>query len=208
MRSRAEDLWLDQAAICGAGHGRCSRLDEGGLAVREAENVANYVARRRAARYRAGLYAAADPADRGMAHSCLSPLCSVPDAATRWNITLARGSALAATIPFRCITSPGLPTARIPGPLPVTEKVGREILVFLFATMSDDQVDRVIAAVRVFPWAATVEDAHIDASCATRGGADGGGPAHLPFAVARLFYVSVCRRACHAPGHAHYHAGT
>ena len=47
---------------------------------------------------------------------------------------------------------PGLAAgARIPGRLAVTERIGGEILSLpMFSTMSDEQVDRVITAVRDF----------------------------------------------------------
>jgi dTDP-4-amino-4,6-dideoxygalactose transaminase len=140
-------------------HGRCSRLDEMQAAVLSVKlkKLPNYVAQRRAiaARYRAGLsmLPLILPMEKpGTAHAYhLYVLRSDRRDALEQHLGEA-GIGVGRHYPLPVHRQPGLTAgARIPERLAVTEKIGGEILSLpMFATMSDDQVDRVIARVRDF----------------------------------------------------------
>jgi dTDP-4-amino-4,6-dideoxygalactose transaminase len=140
-------------------HGRCSRLDEIQAALLQVKLKAlpDYVARRRAiaARYRAGL--------DGLPLMLPSEAAGAAHAYHLYVLRSDRRDALESHLgekgigtgrhyPLPVHRQPGLAAlARIPAPLAVTEKIGGEILSLpMFATMSDEQADRVIAAVRDF----------------------------------------------------------
>jgi dTDP-4-amino-4,6-dideoxygalactose transaminase len=140
-------------------HGRCSRLDEiqAALLSVKLKMLPDYVARRRAiaARYRAGLSALplTLPVEKpGATHAYhLYVLRSDRRDALEQHLGEA-GIGVGRHYPVPVHRQPGLAVgARIPGSLAVTERIGGKILSLpMFSTMSDEQVDRVVAAVRGF----------------------------------------------------------
>ncbi len=140
-------------------HGRCSRLDEmqAALLSVKLKMLPDYVARRRAvaARYRGGLSTLPLilPLEKpGASHAYhLYVLRSDRRDALEQYLSR-RGIGVGRHYPLPVHHQPGLAAgARIPVPLTVTEKIGSEILSLpMFSTISDEQVDRVIAVVREF----------------------------------------------------------
>jgi len=144
------------AELC---HGRCSRLDEiqAALLSVKLKVLPDYVARRRAlaARYHAGLSALP-----------LTLPVEKPGAAHAYHLYVLRSDRRDALeqhlgneaigvgrhYPFPVHRQPGLASgARISGTLSVTDRIGGQILSLpMFATMSDGQADRVIAAILDF----------------------------------------------------------
>jgi dTDP-4-amino-4,6-dideoxygalactose transaminase len=139
--------------------GRCSRLDEIQAAVLSVKlrMLPDYVGRRRAvaARYRKGLskLPLALPVEKpGAVHAYhLYVLRSDRRDALEHHLK-GREIGVGRHYPLPVHRQPGLAAgARIPGPLAVTDKIGSQILSLpMFATISDEQVDRVVAAVREF----------------------------------------------------------
>jgi dTDP-4-amino-4,6-dideoxygalactose transaminase len=140
-------------------HGRCSRLDamQAALLSVKLRLLPTYVARRRAiaARYRAGLSALplVLPMEKpGTTHAYhLYVLRSKRRDALEHQLDK-QAIGVGRHYPEPVHRQPALASgARIPGPLTVTERIRGEILSLpMFATMSDEQVDRVISAVRAF----------------------------------------------------------
>jgi dTDP-4-amino-4,6-dideoxygalactose transaminase len=139
--------------------GRCSRLDEiqAALLTVKLKVLPDYIGRRRAiaARYRDGLCGLPLilPSERAGASHAYHLYVLRSDRRDDLEGHLGReGIGVGRHYRLPVHLQPGLASrARIPVPLPVTEKIGAEILSLpLFSTMTDWQVDRVIAAVRGF----------------------------------------------------------
>jgi dTDP-4-amino-4,6-dideoxygalactose transaminase len=140
-------------------HGRCSRLDEiqAALLSVKLKRLPGYIARRRsiAARYGAGLSTLplTLPVEKPGAAHAFHLYVLRTDRRDELERHLSRQSVgVGRHYPFPVHCQPGLAAgARIPGRLAVTERISGQILSLpMFATMSDEQVDRVIAVVRDF----------------------------------------------------------
>jgi len=139
--------------------GRCSRLDEiqAALLLVKLKALPGYVERRRAiaARYReemAGLPLALPSEAPGCRHAYhLFVLRTDRRDALEAHLQK-EGIGTGRHYPLPVHKQPGLAAgARIPAPLAVTERIGAHILSLpMFSTMTDDQADRVITAVKRF----------------------------------------------------------
>ena len=139
--------------------GRCSRLDEiqAALLSVKLRVLPDYIARRRAiaARYRDGLSGLPLilPSERpGASHAYHLYVLRCGKRDELEGHLGREGIGVGRHYPLPAHRQPGLAArARIPAPLPVTEKVSAEILSLpMFSTMTDRQVDRVVVAVRGF----------------------------------------------------------
>jgi len=139
--------------------GRCSRLDEIQAALLSVKLAAlpQSIARRRmiARQYQQALkqlplILPSEPADCAHAYHLYVVRCRKRDELEAH--LRAQGIGTGRHYPLPIHKQPGLAgRARIPAPLTVTERIGGEILSLpVFATMTDAQVERVIASVRSF----------------------------------------------------------
>ena len=140
-------------------HGRCSRLDEIQAAMLSVKLkvLPDYIARRRAiaAQYAVGLSTLplALPVEKSSAAHAYHLYVLRSDRRDALEHRLGEeGVGVGRHYSLPVHRQPGLADgARIPAPLTVTEKIGGEILSLpMFATMSDGQVDRVIAVITDF----------------------------------------------------------